>query len=138
MTDRPLKPCPFCGCDLVPNGDNMQHPDADCVLSQMVVFAQGHEAWNARSETRKEATLEAALSEILMAFDDHVALPDPACSCHLNPPCGDCETNAHAREARDSAVALLAVSRAALEKRHCERSLNATEVRALEIENDDR
>lgn len=48
------------------------------------------------------------LEELVMAFNDHVCLPDRNCSCHIAPPCGDCEQNMQAREALQSAMACIA------------------------------
>jgi len=59
-----------------------------------------------QTEIRAERA-EAALGQLLMAFDEHVALPDRNCSCHLAPPCGDCETYSFAREAHAEAKALI-------------------------------
>jgi hypothetical protein len=44
------------------------------------------------------ATLSGAVGELLLVVDDHVVVPDRNCSCHLEPPCGDCETWSYARE----------------------------------------
>lgn len=50
---------------------------------------------------------------LILAFDDHVSLPEPDCSCIFAPPCGDCVENSFAREALSDARAFLAAEEAA-------------------------
>jgi hypothetical protein len=56
---------------------------------------------------RRAEDYKAALSQMVDAFDEHVDIPDRNCSCHLAPPCSDCETWSFAREARETARELL-------------------------------
>jgi len=48
------------------------------------------------------------VAEMITAFEEHVALPDKNCSCHISPPCSDCTENDYARETLSEARAFLA------------------------------
>ena len=60
-----LKPCPFCGSDLIPIGKYFgklcyEHPDNDCILANVDSFLGGviihgddQEKWNRRAEDGK-------------------------------------------------------------------------------------
>ena len=48
------------------------------------------------------------VAEMITAFEEHVALPDKNCSCHISPPCGDCTENDYARETLSEARAFRA------------------------------
>jgi len=76
--------------------------------------------WWARDKARADAAgaerdaLKAELaeakmhvSEMITAFEEHVALPDKNCSCHISPPCSDCTENDYARETLSEARAFL-------------------------------
>ena len=73
--------------------------------------------WRAEADKRtasigeleaKLAKALAALDGLVLAFDEQVALPDANCSCHIAPPCGDCEAYSFARDAYSDAVTTLA------------------------------
>jgi hypothetical protein len=57
-----LKPCPFCGADLVITGTWADHPDNDCVLSTadnmdgspLVLSEDEYPAWNRRADEPEE------------------------------------------------------------------------------------
>lgn len=87
-------------------GDNGS-PDVDAEWAYRVADAMlaAREAGATVADASSDA-LKAALNDLLMAFDEHVALPDANCSCHLSPPCGDCETYSFAREAVAQARAM--------------------------------
>jgi hypothetical protein len=55
------------------------------------------------AKLNKAEAYRLALEELLDAQD----VPDASCSCHLNPPCGDCETYGGLREAMKLARAAL-------------------------------
>ena len=52
--------------------------------------------------------LKGLLADMCDAFEEHVALPDANCSCHINPPCGDCTGYSFARDVLAAARAALA------------------------------
>jgi len=56
---------------------------------------------------KRVSALRSGLEGMVQAFEEHVAVPDRNCSCHLNPPCGDCVTWGFAREAVETAEKLL-------------------------------
>lgn len=43
------------------------------------------------------------LAELIDRLRAEIAPPQPNCSCHISPPCGDCETWSYARELIDLA-----------------------------------
>ena len=49
------------------------------------------------------ARARSLLADMIDAFEEHVCLPEKNCSCHIAPPCGDCEQYSFAREAIDCA-----------------------------------
>ena len=73
--------------------------------------------WKARAEAAEAerdalraelAEAKMHVAEMITAFEEHVALPDKNCSCHISPPCGDCTENDYARETLSEARAFLA------------------------------
>lgn len=54
------------------------------------------------------ARIRYALEAMIEAFDEHTDIPDRNCSCHISPPCGDCEAYSFARDAHEEAKAALA------------------------------
>lgn len=52
--------------------------------------------------------LNAELLETLKFLLENCYVPDKACSCHINPPCGDCYHNGGLREAMEMARAAIA------------------------------
>lgn len=55
--------------------------------------------------------MEAAINEQVMALEmvqDIITAPDPNCSCHIRPPCGDCTDYAAIREVLATVKAALA------------------------------
>ena len=60
MMEKELKPCPFCGEDLIPRVDHWVHPSNDCFLAHadfetgnIYVYDDEEEAWNRRAEDGK-------------------------------------------------------------------------------------
>jgi len=54
-----LKPCPYCGVDIVPVRINSeishyQHPYGKCYLAGGIIFKENIDLWNTRADTHEE------------------------------------------------------------------------------------
>jgi predicted ABC-class ATPase len=57
------------------------------------------------AELRKEKSMALGVMQELI---DRIEVPEPNCSCHLSPPCGDCVDYGGIRETVDAAETLIA------------------------------
>ena len=92
---------------------NLRHYKHEVVETHMTneadALARAEAAEAERDALRAElAEAGSQLEAMIDAFEEYVALPDKNCSCHIAPPCGDCETYSFARETVSEARAFLA------------------------------
>lgn len=52
---------------------------------------------------RELASTRVAMRDLIELFESYVEVPEANCSCHLNPPCGDCVEWSFAREVLETA-----------------------------------
>jgi len=86
-------------------------------LEKFVEHSGGHNAVEAEIESFKTALALLARAqpalpphtfEVLEFYVDFTGKPpEPHCSCHLSPPCGDCVDNSQFREMHEFAAAIL-------------------------------
>jgi hypothetical protein len=82
-------------------------------LKQLIALADGYDngphATGEYRETANPQTVKAMaelLEGALLSLENFVGetvVPDPNCSCHISPPCGDCVENSFLREVIDTA-----------------------------------